>query len=75
MIFTPHLGNFKRGILATITVKLADGVSETQVTEALENAYQNQPLVRPLGQVKVPNFSQYRTQAFAILAGQSKGST
>ena len=32
VIFTPHLGNFKRGILATITMKLADGVTEEQST-------------------------------------------
>lgn len=49
VIFTPHLGNFKRGILATITAKLADGVSEADVSKAIENAYQNTPLVRPLG--------------------------
>ncbi|RXJ73464.1 N-acetyl-gamma-glutamyl-phosphate reductase [Veronia nyctiphanis] len=49
VIFTPHLGNFKRGILATITAKLADGVTEAQVSEALENAYGDTPLVRALG--------------------------
>ncbi|MCV6004099.1 Asd/ArgC dimerization domain-containing protein, partial [Escherichia coli] len=27
VIFTPHLGNFKRGILATVTMKLAQGVT------------------------------------------------
>ncbi|MGF1768712.1 N-acetyl-gamma-glutamyl-phosphate reductase [Enterovibrio makurazakiensis] len=49
VIFTPHLGNFKRGILATITAKLADGVTESAVSSALESAYQDMPLVRPLG--------------------------
>ncbi|WP_318401676.1 N-acetyl-gamma-glutamyl-phosphate reductase [Photobacterium leiognathi] len=39
VIFTPHLGNFKRGILATITAKLAQGVTLEQVTEALNLAY------------------------------------
>ncbi|MDE1209302.1 N-acetyl-gamma-glutamyl-phosphate reductase [Vibrio aestuarianus] len=46
VIFTPHLGNFKRGILATITMKLAHGVSEQQVMEAFELAYANKPAVR-----------------------------
>lgn len=46
VIFTPHLGNFKRGILATITMKLADGVTEQQVAEAFSKAYQDKPLVR-----------------------------
>lgn len=46
VIFTPHLGNFKRGILATITMKLADGVNEEQVSAAFEQAYQGKPAVR-----------------------------
>ncbi|MDF2155689.1 N-acetyl-gamma-glutamyl-phosphate reductase [Vibrio sp. CAU 1672] len=49
VIFTPHLGNFKRGILATITMKLAAGVSEAQVNQAFEQAYQNKPAVRLKG--------------------------
>ncbi|WP_120513769.1 N-acetyl-gamma-glutamyl-phosphate reductase [Photobacterium salinisoli] len=51
VIFTPHLGNFKRGILATITAKLAPGASPEAVTAAMEAAY-NQPgnqAVRLLG--------------------------
>ncbi|OEE42543.1 N-acetyl-gamma-glutamyl-phosphate reductase [Vibrio ordalii] len=46
VIFTPHLGNFKRGILATVTMKLASGVSEQQVSHAFEKAYANKPAVR-----------------------------
>ncbi len=46
VIFTPHLGNFKRGILATITMKLANGVSEADVNNAFDKAYKNQPAVR-----------------------------
>ncbi|MBE2896078.1 N-acetyl-gamma-glutamyl-phosphate reductase [Pasteurellaceae bacterium HPA106] len=46
VIFTPHLGNFKRGILATITAKLAQGVNESAVQQAFEQAYANAPLVR-----------------------------
>jgi N-acetyl-gamma-glutamyl-phosphate reductase len=46
VIFTPHLGNFKRGILATITVKIAAGVSEQQIIEAYQQAYQDNPIVR-----------------------------
>ncbi|MCC4783341.1 N-acetyl-gamma-glutamyl-phosphate reductase [Vibrio splendidus] len=48
VIFTPHLGNFKRGILATITMKLADGVTEQQIQDAFEQAYQGKPAVRLL---------------------------
>ena len=46
VVFTPHLGNFKRGILATITVKTAAGVTEQQITDAYQQAYQGNPIVR-----------------------------
>ncbi len=46
VIFTPHLGHFKRGILATITMKLADGVTEKEISTAFENAYHNKAAVR-----------------------------
>ena len=46
VIFTPHLGNFPRGILATITVKLADGVTQEQVDAAYYEAYENSDCVR-----------------------------
>ncbi|GAD80569.1 N-acetyl-gamma-glutamyl-phosphate reductase [Vibrio ezurae] len=46
VIFTPHLGNFKRGILATITLKLADNVSAEQVEQVFTAAYSDAELVR-----------------------------
>ena len=46
VIFTPHLGNFKRGILATITVKLKKGCNTSQLSNAFQTAYKNAPLVR-----------------------------
>ncbi|MDC9591157.1 N-acetyl-gamma-glutamyl-phosphate reductase [Xenorhabdus sp. XENO-10] len=46
VIFTPHLGNFSRGILATITCKLKSGVTEVQIREAYQQAYHDKPLVR-----------------------------
>ncbi|NRA60324.1 MAG: N-acetyl-gamma-glutamyl-phosphate reductase [Psychrobium sp.] len=45
VIFTPHLGNFKRGILATITVKLKAGVTQQQIDQAYD-IYEQQALVR-----------------------------
>ncbi|GIU40580.1 N-acetyl-gamma-glutamyl-phosphate reductase [Shewanella sairae] len=36
VIFTPHLGNFKRGILATITAKLKSGTSTDDVAKAFQ---------------------------------------
>ncbi|MDW6002729.1 N-acetyl-gamma-glutamyl-phosphate reductase [Vibrio mangrovi] len=50
VIFTPHLGNFKRGILATITMKLKPGVTATEVTEAFTQAYHGKPAVRLSGE-------------------------
>lgn len=50
VIFTPHLGNFKRGILATVVCKLKHGVTAEQVKLAFEQAYAQQPLIRLLEQ-------------------------
>ncbi|AIA69213.1 putative N-acetyl-gamma-glutamyl-phosphate reductase [Pectobacterium atrosepticum SCRI1043] len=46
VIFTPHLGNFARGILETITCRLQPGVTQQDVAEAYHNAYHDKPLVR-----------------------------
>ncbi|MBN7819611.1 N-acetyl-gamma-glutamyl-phosphate reductase [Bowmanella yangjiangensis] len=46
VIFTPHLGNFKRGILATVTVKVKADVTASQVSDAYNAAYQGNPMVR-----------------------------
>ncbi|CAM3002793.1 N-acetyl-gamma-glutamyl-phosphate reductase [Shewanella amazonensis] len=44
VIFTPHLGNFKRGILATITVQLKPGTSREDVAKAY-SVYDQSPIV------------------------------
>lgn len=46
VIFTPHLGNFKRGILATIVAKLKPGITAADVEQAYLHAYAEQPAVR-----------------------------
>lgn len=46
VIFNPHIGNFKRGIFATITTKLAEDMALQQIGETLNQAYQNCPLIR-----------------------------
>jgi len=50
VIFTPHLGNFKRGILATITVKLKNTVTTEQVNNAYQR-YQQEPKIRLRGDI------------------------
>ncbi|XPE57938.1 hypothetical protein ACNKHQ_23360 [Shigella flexneri] len=44
VIFTPHLGNFPRGILETITCRLKPGVTHAQVAETLQQAYGDKPM-------------------------------
>ncbi len=46
VIFTPHLGNFPRGILATVTARLKPGVTREQVAQTFKQAYGDKPLVR-----------------------------
>lgn len=48
VIFTPHLGNFKRGILATITLKLNDAASESAIQAAYDSAYGQSDIVKLL---------------------------
>lgn len=46
VIFTPHLGNFPRGILVTITCRLNAGVTQQQIADVFNQAYQDKPMVR-----------------------------
>jgi N-acetyl-gamma-glutamyl-phosphate reductase len=45
-IFTPHVGPYERGILATIHVPLAAGWTEAMVRATLQGAYGDEPFVR-----------------------------
>ncbi|MFA0406643.1 N-acetyl-gamma-glutamyl-phosphate reductase [Vibrio splendidus] len=72
VIFTPHLGNFKRGILATITMKLADGVTELQIQEAFEQAYQGKPAVRLLEET-LPRIQDVEQTPFCDLGWKVQG--
>lgn len=73
VIFTPHLGNFKRGILATITAKLKDGVDEQQIREAYQQYYAHRSLVRVYKQglpsIKAVEFTPYCDIGFAVKNG------
>jgi N-acetyl-gamma-glutamyl-phosphate reductase len=46
VIFTPHLGNFPRGISETITCQLREALSHQQIAELFHQVYDHQPLVR-----------------------------
>jgi N-acetyl-gamma-glutamyl-phosphate reductase len=72
VIFTPHLGNFKRGILATITMKLAQGVTDQQVKEAFIQAYQGKPAVRLLTE-SLPRLQNVEFTPFCDIGWKVKG--
>lgn len=46
VLFQPHLGNFKRGILATIYVTLKDGVTDEMISAAYHSKYDGSRIVR-----------------------------
>lgn len=52
--FTPHLMPMNRGILSSIYVRLADGVSADDVRAALARRYDNEPFVHVLAKGLAP---------------------
>lgn len=52
--FTPVLVPMARGILATTTARLSDGVSPRQVRETWEDAYADEPFVHVLPEGRMP---------------------
>lgn len=46
VVFTPHLGAFKRGILATVHATLAEDISEADLRQHFADTYRQAPLVR-----------------------------
>lgn len=60
LVFTPHLGPFKRGILSTVTLPAVPGVTQKQAQQVYEDFYGNAGFVSVL-----PEGSQPRTAAVA----------
>lgn len=71
VIFTPHLGNFKRGILATITMKLASDVSDEQIEQAFSAAYQSKLAVRLLSDI--PRLQNVENTPFCDIGWKRQG--
>lgn len=46
VVFNPHLGSFKRGILATISAKLTDFYTKEEINEIYHDAYKDSPMIR-----------------------------
>ncbi|RKF21446.1 N-acetyl-gamma-glutamyl-phosphate reductase [Alginatibacterium sediminis] len=72
VIFTPHLGSYKRGILATMNVVLKAGTTPEQVQQAYVSAYQDQPIVRLLDGAW-PKLQSVVNTPFLDLAWQQQG--
>ncbi len=60
VIFTPHLVPMNRGILATIYVDLAAGVTPEDLRAALAEAYRDEPFVRVLPDGRLPTTREVR---------------
>ena len=52
--FTPVLAPMARGILATTSAPIAEGVTDAEVRDAWENAYANEPFVQLLPEGRFP---------------------
>lgn len=46
VIFTPHVANFERGILATIVMQVKDGTTKAQIDSAFSSQYADKPFIR-----------------------------
>jgi N-acetyl-gamma-glutamyl-phosphate reductase len=55
VVFTPHLGPYQRGIVATIHVELGDGWSGARARQTLEAAYGKEPFIRLLAPDQWPS--------------------
>lgn len=70
VIFTPHLGNFKRGILATISAQLKPGVTQQQLNSIYEQYYGAQPAVRLMKTGQWPTIAGVAGSPFCDLGWQ-----
>lgn len=60
VIFTPHLGTYDRGIVSTIHIEVASGVTRSDVEEALNDAFGEAPFVRLLPEGEWPSVAGVR---------------
>ena len=66
--FTPHLMPMNRGILSTIYVRLASGVSADDARATLAQRYAGEPFVRVLGAGQVPATRHVRGSNHCLIA-------
>jgi N-acetyl-gamma-glutamyl-phosphate reductase len=63
-IFTPHLGPYDRGILATIHIDTATGITAQRVRDIYHMAYTHEPFVRILKSGNWPSVADVRGTNF-----------
>lgn len=68
VVFTPHLGQYDRGILSTIHVELADRWDGARVSATLKSAYENEAFVRLLAPDSWPSVAAVRGTNFCDIA-------
>lgn len=73
-IFTPHLGCYERGILATVHLELRPGTTESAVRAAFESAYAGRPFVRLLKPGRWPSVAAVERTNFCDLGWMPEGS-
>ena len=73
-IFTPHLGCYDRGILATVHLELKAGTTEAQVRAAFESAYAGRPFVRVLKAGRWPSIAAVERTNFCDIGFALEGS-
>jgi len=66
--FTPHLVPMNRGILATIYVRMVDGVAADDLQTALVRSYDDEPFVRVLPFKSVPATRHVRSTNACLIA-------
>ncbi len=73
-IFTPHLGCYDRGILATIHLELKPGTTESDVRGAYHRAYAHRPFVRVLSNGRWPSVAAVERSNFCDIGFALEGS-
>ncbi|TVQ76576.1 MAG: N-acetyl-gamma-glutamyl-phosphate reductase [Phycisphaeraceae bacterium] len=68
VVFTPHLAEWDRGILATIHITLGEDADADDITRLYEDAYATEPFVRLLPQGEWPSVAGVRGSNFCDLA-------
>ncbi|MFM1804533.1 MAG: N-acetyl-gamma-glutamyl-phosphate reductase [Planctomycetota bacterium] len=73
-VFTPHLGCYDRGILATVHLEVKPGVSESAIRAAFESAYADRPFVRVLKPGRWPSVAAVERTNFCDIGFALEGS-